>query len=85
MTTKRTPRMLHRGRVQRLHTNERHRFRIMLNAQVLVNLGCVANVIHTIRISQWPSSAPSPLHVFALLFFLCSPLFSELSSIAAMT
>ena len=82
--------MLHRGRMQLLQRNERHRFRVMLDAQVLVNLGCVANVIHTIRISQCPSSAPSPPLVFARLrrlrkrgVVLCLPLFSKLSSIPA--
>ena len=75
-------RMLHRGRVQLLHMVARHRARIMIDTQVLVDLGCAANTMHTLRISQWSSPAPSPLLVFARLF-LCLTLFGELSSAAA--
>ena len=45
-------RMLHRGCMQLLQRNARHRFGVMLDAQELVHLGGVTNIIHSIRISQ---------------------------------
>ena len=43
------PRMLHGGRVQLLQRNAWHRLRVMLDAQVLVDLCCIADVVHSIR------------------------------------
>ena len=66
--------MLHRRRMELFQRNARHRLGVVLDAQQLVDLGRITEVIDAVRISQCSPALPALLRclVFARVV-LCSP------------